>query len=153
MPSPDAQVRRKAQPRQVRDLQQPCGAIDGAPNIRQVAIQSDQTENINARLHRTLGREEQGHPYQVQAQLDRIQRHGPARKSDGFRVRQGRQACCEGAMGGVSHYTVQNGPDGTKHPWWGSQRGLLQGHVRLLRAGWARREPDGCAERDGEEDG
>ena|ERR1700744_56108 len=70
----DREVCSNAQPNQVWNHQRRCYRVDLAPNIRQVAIQSDQNRAINGGLDRTQQSEKQRHPRYIEPQLDRVKR-------------------------------------------------------------------------------
>lgn len=81
--SPGAEICREAQPAQIRKLQQAGRLIDGAPEVRDVAVDADEADNVNRGLDGSLGAEEERHPDEVEGKLDGVEGHGVFGGADG----------------------------------------------------------------------
>lgn len=100
------QVRRKRQPAQVRQLQPRGRLVDGAPGVGQPAVEAEQRDNVGRGLDGPLGEEEEGHPRQVEAQLDRVHGQRVLGRRHGGRRGERREARGGDPVRGVAHETA-----------------------------------------------
>lgn len=101
------QVCCKAQPCQVRSLAPARNRIHGSPQVGQVAIESQQGNDVNGSFNRALCDEEERHPGEVEAKLDGVNGHAMLCCLDGLWRGQRGEADVSGAVGGVSHESCE----------------------------------------------
>lgn len=116
VPHADTQVRRKAQPSEIR-CHAPCRAgVELAVQVGQVDVGAKQGHDVDRGGDGFLEAEEDGRPNEVQGQLDRVDGRGVARGGEGLWAAEGREAVEPGAVGGVAHQAVEEGPGWAKQP-------------------------------------
>ena len=103
MSRPNTQVRSEPQPSDIRNLTQSSNTVNGAPKICKVAVQSQKCDDIHTRLDGTLRHEEERHPDQIEAQLDRVESHAVFGALDGFGGGQRRETNRDDTMSSISH--------------------------------------------------
>jgi hypothetical protein len=67
------QVRRKAQPAEIGDQSPARTLVDLAPDVGEVAVEADKSKNITSGFDGAAKAEEEGHPDEVQAELDGVE--------------------------------------------------------------------------------
>jgi hypothetical protein len=112
-----AQVAGKSQPAQVGNKSIACGLINLAPDVDQPASDTSESHDIGSRFDRAAEAEEQRHPDQVQAELDRVESGAVLGQGDGRWVGAG-GAYGPGAVGGIAHEAVEERPGRTEDPSW-----------------------------------
>ena len=149
------QVCRKPEPTQVWHEAPRGDFVDGSPDLDQVRIESEKRQDVHGSFDRTFQPEEEGHPGQVQAELDRVQRRAVLGEPDGLdRVERG-EAVVDRTVRSVPHQAVQQGPYRAEDNRRGTQGRLLDGEIRLLRlgclgtAGWSAKRFGGEGGRKG----
>lgn len=100
-----AEVGGKAQPAEVWDLAPSGNRVNGAVEVRQVAIDSNEGDNINRCLNGTVEAKEKRGPEEVEAELDAVESHGLSSGTDGIRGGKGREANVGSSICGVTHDT------------------------------------------------
>lgn len=118
------EVAGKGQPAQVRNEGVASTLIHLAPNVDQPASDTCQSNDVDGGFNGAVEAEEQWHPDQVQAELDRVEGGAVPCEVDGVRVGAGR-ADCPSAVGGVAHEAVENGPGRTEDPRWGTSGAVV----------------------------
>lgn len=111
IPSAGAQVRGEAQPAQVRQHAPGGGPVDGPPEPGQIGVQAQEGDEVDGGLDGAPEAEEEGHPHEVEAELDRVQRRRVLGVPDELGRRgQGAEAGRDGPVGGVAHQGVEQRP-------------------------------------------
>jgi len=67
------QIRGKAEPSQIWNHAPTSNIVDPKVEIRQVAVQANERQDVGKREDRSTEPEEQRHPRQIQAELGRVQ--------------------------------------------------------------------------------
>lgn len=111
------QVRGESQPAQVRHKSITGSLIDLAPDVDQPSSEASQGDNICGGFNGTAEAEEQGHPDQVQAELDGVEGGAVSCEGDGVGVGAG-GADGPGAVGSVAHQAVEESPCWAEDPSW-----------------------------------
>lgn len=133
VPSASAQVRREAEPAQIRDHTPRCRAINSPPQLGQVGIDTHQSDNVSGRLDGALEAEEQRHPGKVEAQLNSVQSCRVLGHADQlWSGRERAETVGDGAVCGVAHEAVQGGPYWAKDVRRWSKGWLLDGEISFL---------------------
>ena len=117
VPTASAQVARESQPAQVRHESIACSLINLTPDVDQPASDTSESHDISGRFNWATEAEEQRHPDQVQAELDRVESGAVLSQGDGRRVGAG-GAHSPSAVSGVAHETVEDRPSRTEDPSW-----------------------------------
>ena len=67
-----AQIRRKAQPAHVRREAPPRNLVNLAPHVSEIPRETCKSNNVDGGLNRTVEAEEEGHPDEVQGELNGV---------------------------------------------------------------------------------
>lgn len=133
MADADAQVGGEPEPAEIRHHAPGRDGVDGAPEVGEVGVGGDEGEDVGGRGHGPPQAEEQRGPDEVQRQLGRVDGGGvPRGGDDGGRGEGGGGAEGPGAVRGVAHQAVEDGPYRAEDPVRRGQGWLAEGGICLF---------------------
>jgi len=126
------QIRRKAEPSQIWNQAPRSDGINLAPQVRHVSNGSGEGDDVDSGLDGAPGTKEERHPDEVEAELDGVEGGSVLGGFEDVFWLEGGEAGGDGAVGGVAHEAVEEGPCRTEDLGWWAEGGLFEGLVGFL---------------------